>query len=76
MAGEASSVRRVPCGGVGVARCGARGTASKGTIDWEIPPHSQGRFEGDPADYVFAEAITTDDVLIHVLLSVIAVDPE
>ena len=53
-----------------------RGPASnKGTIDWEIPPHSQGRFEGDPADYVFAEAITTDDVLIHVLLSVIAVDP-
>ena len=53
----------------------ARPASNKGTIDWEIPPHSQGRFEGDPADYVFAEAITTDDVLIHVLLSVIAVDP-
>ena len=76
MAGEASSVRSVPCGGVGVARCGARGAVGKGTIDWEIPPHGPGRFEGDPADYVFAEAITTDDVLIHVLLNVVAVDPE
>ena len=54
----------------------ARPASNKGTIDWEIPPYGPGRFEGDPADYVFAEAITTDDVLIHVLLNVVAVDPE
>lgn len=53
----------------------ARLESNKHTIDWEIPPYCPGRFEGDPADYVFAEAITTDDVLIHVLLSVVTVDP-
>ena len=52
----------------------AKPAANKGTIDWEIPPYSPGRFEGDPADYVFAEAITADDVLIHVQLGVIEVD--
>ena len=48
----------------------------RGMLDWEIPPFSQGGFEDDPAGYVFAEAITTDDVLIHVLLSVITEHPE
>lgn len=50
--------------------------SNRGTLDWEIPPHSPGRFDSDPAGYVFAEAITADDVLIHVLLSVVVVDPD
>lgn len=48
---------------------------NRSTVDWEIPPHSPERFEGDPAGYVFAEAITTDGALIQVLLSTTDVDP-
>ena len=52
------------------ARLGSR----KRNIEWESPPYCPGQFEGDPSDYVFAEAITVDDALIHVLLSVVTVD--
>lgn len=48
----------------------------RGMLDWEIPPFSRGGFESDPTGCVFAEAITTDDVLIQVLLGVATEPPD